>query len=111
MSDDIDQRLKLTVKSCRDDFEKSVKDGALGDFYDNNVYETSRRQSLVGNKWQTNGYILLLGGGGPTVYLDTWECAVQGSWGSSKATSEPRRSDCDAIDDYLNEIYGSEAKV
>ena len=47
---------------------------------------------------------ILVAGGGPTIWVDTWENEVKGYWGSDRVTC-PFADNLD-LDDYCEEMYG-----
>ena len=47
---------------------------------------------------------ILVAGGGPTIWVDTWENEVKGYWGSDRVTVP--FADNIGLDDYCEEMYG-----
>jgi hypothetical protein len=80
-------------------------------FMENEVLEIKREQYLSNGKWITQYYTLVLGTGGPHVEFQT-DHHINVYWGGEKAEfttyNEKAIENIDLIEEYLNEIYGSE---
>ena len=49
------------------------------------------------------GAMLMVAGGGPTIWINTWTKEVEGSWGADRCTHHFR--DEIGLDDYNEEMY------
>ena len=58
---------------------------------------------LVGSDKKYLGAMLLVAGGGPTIWVNTWTKEVEGSWWGDKCTHHFR--DEVGLDDYNEEMY------
>ena len=59
---------------------------------------------LVDSRKEYMGAELLVAGGGPTIWVDTWRGQVKGWWGSDKVIEN--FADNLGLDDYCEELYG-----
>ena len=59
---------------------------------------------LVNREKRYLGAELLVAGGGPTIWVDTWDKEVKGYWGADRVT-EPFIDNLH-LDDYCEELYG-----
>ena len=59
---------------------------------------------LVDSRKRYMGAELLVAGGGPTVWVDTWRGQVKGWWGGDKVIEN--FADNLGLDDYCEEMYG-----
>ena len=59
---------------------------------------------LVDHDKQYLGAKILCAGGGPTIWVDTWDQEVKGYWGGDRVTCP--FADNLGLDDYCEEIYG-----
>ena len=59
---------------------------------------------LVDREKRYLGAEILVAGGGPTIWVDTWTNEVKGYWGSDRVTCP--FADNLGLDDYCEEIYG-----
>ena len=59
---------------------------------------------LVNREKRYLGAELLVAGGGPTIWVDTWDKEVKGYWGTDRVT-EPFIDNLH-LDDYCEELYG-----
>ena len=59
---------------------------------------------LVDREKRYLGAEILVAGGGPTIWVDTWDQEVKGYWGSDRVTC-PFADNLD-LNDYLEEMYG-----
>ena len=60
---------------------------------------------LVDSRKEYMGAELLVAGGGPTIWVDTWRGQVKGWWGGDKVIEN--FADNLGLDDYCEEMYGS----
>jgi len=101
----MDEDLDRQVVGKAEDIIDAIKNRKFDQFFEN-VLETSRKQRAMEEKWETTGYEFLLGYGGPNIWFNTWDCEIEGYWGGNESRVKLPRDVCDAIDDYLNDIYG-----
>ncbi len=59
---------------------------------------------LVDREKRYLGAEIMVAGGGPTIWVDTWDKEVKGYWGSDRVTVP--FSDNLGLDDYCEEMYG-----
>ena len=59
---------------------------------------------LVDREKRYMGAEILVAGGGPTIWVDTWRAVVKGYWGADRV--ECPFIDNIGLDDYCEEIYG-----
>ena len=59
---------------------------------------------LVDREKRYLGAEIMVAGGGPTIWVDTWRATVKGYWGADRV-SEPFIDNL-GLDDYCEEIYG-----
>ena len=59
---------------------------------------------LVDSRKEYMGAELLVAGGGPTIWVDTWRGQVKGWWGGDKVIEN--FADNLGLDDYCEELYG-----
>ena len=59
---------------------------------------------LVDREKRFMGAEILVAGGGPTIWVDTWENEVKGYWGSDRVTVP--FADNLGLNDYCEEMYG-----
>ncbi len=97
-------------KELRDMCERYAKDAREGEMRfwpkdddDEWHYEAYSIRYIINGTGEYLGARLQLAGGGPTVWVDTFEGEVQGFWGSDKC-SYPIY-DYEYIDDYWEEMY------
>ncbi len=87
-------------------------DSPMGLFFDD-VLEIKREQYLSNGKWITQYYTLVLGTGGPHIEFQT-DHHINVYWGGDKAEfttyDEKAIENINLIEEYLNEIYGSETQ-
>tara|TARA_R100001224_G_scaffold53697_1_gene31420 strand:- start:233 stop:610 length:378 start_codon:yes stop_codon:yes gene_type:complete len=60
---------------------------------------------LVDSRKEYMGAELLVAGGGPTIWVDTWRGQVKGWWGGDKVIEN--FADNLGLDNYCEEMYGS----
>ena len=59
---------------------------------------------LVGSDKKYLGAMLMVAGGGPTIWVNTWASEVEGSWAGDRVTWAYQ--DNIGLDDYCQEMYG-----
>ena len=107
--DDCEMQLRRMVNGIADDVvngkmkffpnDEDVVDDTNGDQY----YEAYNIKYIIGDDGSFHDVMLMLAGGGPTIWLDTWSQEIRGSWGSDKYTKYIY--DYDYILDYWEEQY------
>ena len=60
----------------------------------------------VGSDNQLRGVELLVGYGGPNLYIDTKHMQVQGFWAGASATAAINKQVCAEIDEYFEQLRG-----
>ena len=98
-------------KQLRDMCERYAEEARAGDmrFYPLNYgdeedhHEAYAIRYIIDGSGEYLGARLMIAGGGPTVWVDTWEGEIQGFWGSDKC-SYPIW-DHKYIDDHWEEMY------
>ena len=97
-------------KQLRDMCKRYAADASAGEmrFYpkdedDEDQYEAYAIRYIIDGSGEYLGARLMIAGGGPTVWVDTWEGEIQGFWGSDKC-SYPIW-DHKYIDDHWEEMY------
>jgi len=80
--------------------DESVVDDMQGE----TVYEVYNTKYIIGHDGTFQDVMLMLAGGGPTIWLDTWSQEIRGSWGCDKYTKYIY--DYDYVLDYWEEEYG-----
>jgi len=98
-------------KQLRDMCERYAEEARAGDmrFYPLNYgdeedhHEAYAIRYIIDRSGEYLGARLMIAGGGPTVWVDTWEGEIQGFWGSDKC-SYPIW-DHKYIDDHWEEMY------
>jgi len=66
----------------------------------NDIYDI---RYIVDHKKKYLGAMLLVAGGGPTIWVNTWTKEVEGSWGADRCTHH--FLDNIGLDDYNEEMY------
>jgi hypothetical protein len=79
--------------------DKDVVDDTNGDQY----YEAYNIKYIIGNDGSFHDVMIMLAGGGPTIWLDTWRQEIRGSWGCDTYTKYIY--DHEYILDYWEEQY------
>ena len=104
------QELRESEKRLRDMCRRYALDVCNGEmlFYPEDdgdpPYEAYDVKYTVDGDGTYLGVRIMLAGGGPTVYLDTYHEEIQGYWGGDSC--KLIISDFDYIDDYWEEMYG-----
>ena len=98
-------------KELRDMCERYAEEARAGDmrFYPLNYddeeehYEAYSIRYIIDGSGEYLGARLMIAGGGPTVWVDTFEGEIQGFWGSDKCSF--RIWNYEYIDAYWEEMY------
>ena len=98
-------------KELRDMCERYAKEARAGDmrFYPLNYggeedhYEAYSIRYIIDGSGEYLGARLMIAGGGPNIWVDTFEGEIQGFWGSDKCSFPIW--DYEYIDDYWEEMY------
>ena len=96
-------------KQLRDMCKTYAEDASNGcmmfypDDDDNCRYEAYSNRYIIDGSGEYLGVMVMLAGGGPTVWLDTFEGEIQGFWGSDRCTFPIY--DFEYIDEYWKEMY------
>jgi hypothetical protein len=96
---------ELQLKSMVDSYAEDVINGKMK-FYpenDDDYYEAYSVKYIVDQSGNLEDVMVMLAGGGPTVWLDTNAKEVQGFWGGDKYTKYIY--DYEYIIDYFDELY------
>ena len=93
-----EEQLRRMCRSIAMDITDSKEDASvwMEDVYDIR-YLVDREKSYQGCK-------LLVAGGGPTIWVNTWTNEVEGSWAGDRVTWAYQ--DNIGLDDYCQEMYG-----
>ena len=93
-----EEQLRRMCRSIAMDITDSKEDASvwMEDVYDIR-YLVDREKSYLGCK-------LLVAGGGPTIWVNTWPNEVEGSWAGDRVTWAYQ--DNIGLDDYCQEMYG-----
>ena len=93
-----EEQLRRMCRSSAMDITDSKEDASvwMEDVYDIR-YLVDREKSYLGCK-------LLVAGGGPTIWVNTWTNEVEGSWAGDRVTWAYQ--DNIGLDDYCQEMYG-----
>ena len=93
-----EEQLRRMCRSIAMDITDSKEDasGWMEEVYDIR-YLVDREKSYLGCK-------LLVAGGGPTIWVNTWTNEVEGSWAGDRVTWAYQ--DNIGLDDYCQEMYG-----
>ena len=94
--------LRSMCKNIADDISNDSHDGCISgasrlmdDVYNIRYIVDSEKKYL--------GAMLMVAGGGPTIWINTWTKEVEGSWGADRCTHHFR--DEIGLDDYNEEMY------
>ena len=97
-------------KQLRDMCERYAEEARAGDmcFWPvdsmmNDHYEAYAIRYIIDGSGEYLGARLMIAGGGPTVWVDTFEGEIQGFWGSDMCSFPIW--DYEYIDDYWEEMY------
>ena len=105
---DCEKQLRRMVDRIAEDVDQgrmrfSPDDESVDDMDNETVYEVYSIKYIIGGDGSFHDVILMLAGGGPTIWLDTWAGEIQGSWGSDKYTKSIYRDY--GVLDYWEEQY------
>ena len=97
-----EEQLRRMCKNIADDISNDSHDGGISgasrwmeDVYDIRYIVDSEKKYL--------GAMLMVAGGGPTIWVNTWTKEVEGYWGGDRVTWAFR--DEIGLDDYNEEMY------
>ena len=95
-------QLRSMCKNIADDISNDSHDGGIpgASRWMQDVYDI---RYIVDHKKQYLGCELMVAGGGPTIWVNTWTKEVEGSWWGDKCTHHFR--DEVGLDDYNEEMY------
>jgi len=98
IADSITNPQEITAKEEFGEMEKRIETASdwMEGTYDIRYYVDSRKEYL--------GAEILVAGGGPTIWVNTYTKQVEGYWGGDKVL-EPFIDEL-GLDDYCEEIYG-----
>ena len=103
--------LKKKSETCEEQLRRMCKDIAdsitspeEGETAAKWMEDTYDIRYLVDRDKRYMGAEIMVAGGGPTVWVDTWRATVKGYWGADRV-SEPFIDNI-GLDDYCEEIYG-----
>ena len=96
-------QLRDMVKSYAEDVISGKMKFYPEDDDDDNYYEAYSVKYIVDHEGRLEDVMIMLAGGGPTVWLDTHAQEVQGYWGGIKYTKPIY--DYEYIVDYWDEMY------
>ena len=101
-SETCEEQLRRMCKNIADDISNDSHDGGISgasrwmeDVYDIRYIVDSEKKYL--------GAMLMVAGGGPTIWVNTWTSEVEGYWGGDRVTWAFR--DEIGLDDYNEEMY------
>ena len=95
-------QLRRMCKDIADDISNDSHDGGISGAsrWMEDVYDI---RYIVDGKKKYLGVMLMVAGGGPTIWVNTWTNEVEGYWGGDRVTWAFR--DEIGLDDYNEEIY------
>ena len=113
--------LKKKSETCKEQLRRMCKDIAesISEPQQITDEETGEKREETAHDWMEGTYDIrylvdrekrymaaeiLVAGGGPTIWVDTWDNEVKGYWGSDRVTCP--FSDNIGLDDYCEEMYG-----
>ena len=96
-SETCEEQLRRMCKNIAQDITDGKEDASkwMEDVYDVRYIVDSEKKYL--------GAMLMVAGGGPTIWVNTWTKEVEGYWGGDKCTHYFQ--DNIGLDDYNEEIY------
>ena len=83
---------------------ESISSPGDGDTAHDWMQDTYDIRYLVDREKRYLGAEIMCAGGGPTIWVDTWDNEVKGYWGGDRVTVP--FSDNLGLDDYCEEMYG-----
>ena len=95
-------QLRRMCKDIADDISNDSHDGGISGAsrWLEGVYDF---RSIVDSEKKYLGAMLMVAGGGPTIWVNTWTKEVEGYWGGDRVTWAFR--DEIGLDDYNEEMY------
>ena len=95
-------QLRRMCKDIADDISNDSHDGGISGAsrWMEDVYDI---RYIVDGKKKYLGAMLMVAGGGPTIWVNTWTNEVEGYWGGDRVTWSFR--DEIGLDDYKEEMY------
>ena len=96
--------IKTTARTYCEKGPNGLREEAAQDGRGETVYEVYNTKYIIGDDGTYHDVMIMLAGGGPTIWLDTWAAEIRGSWGSDKYTKYIY--DYEYINDYFEEQYG-----
>ena len=99
-----EEKLRRMCKNIGDDISNDSHDGGISGAsrWMEDVYDI---RYIVDHEKKYLGAMLMVAGGGPTIWVSLNEMEVQGYWGGDRVTVP--FSDNLGLDDYCEEMYGS----
>tara|TARA_R100001460_G_scaffold99894_1_gene143300 strand:- start:61 stop:396 length:336 start_codon:yes stop_codon:yes gene_type:complete len=98
-----DLQLRSMVNAYAEDVNKGKMRFYPEDDNDDDYYEAYSIKYIIGDDGSFHDVMIMLAGGGPTIWLDTWRQEIRGSWGCDTYTKYIY--DHDYILDYWEEQY------
>ena len=97
-----EEQLRRMCKDIADDISNDSHDGGISGAsrWMEGVYDI---RYIVDSEKKYLGAMLMVAGGGPTIWVNTWTNEVEGYWGGDRVTWAFR--DEIGLDDYNEEIY------
>jgi len=97
-----EEQLRSMCKNIADDISNDSHDGGISGASEwmEDVYNV---RYIVDHEKKYLGAMLMVAGGGPTIWVNTWKKEVEGYWGGDKCTHHFR--DEVGLDDYNEEMY------
>ena len=97
-----EEQLRRMCKDIADDISNDSHDGGISGAsrWMEDVYDI---RYIVDGKKKYLGVMLMVAGGGPTIWVNTWTNEVEGYWGGDRVTWAFR--DEIGLDDYNEEMY------
>ena len=103
-SETCEQQLRRMVRSIADDITAGNPEGKDSKTASAWMEDTYDIRDLVDSSQRFLGAELLVAGGGPTIWVDTWTNEVRGYWGTDRV--QRYFIDNLGLDDYCEEMYG-----
>ena len=98
-SETCEEQLRRMCKSIAEDISNG--DGTSASEFMDSTYDI---RYLVDREKRYMGAEIMVAGGGPTIWVDTWRGQVKGWWGGDKVIEN--FADNLGLDDYCEEMYG-----
>ena len=97
-----EEQLRRMCKDIADDISNDSHDGGISGAsrWMEDVYDI---RYIVDGKKKYLGAMLMVAGGGPTIWVNTWTKEVEGYWGGDRVTWSV--GDEIGLDDYNEEMY------